>query len=222
VYDNLNLFAQMPHQMEVFDEGYSEQISDYADSGLMERMMTPAGFQLAKLIDPYTYLSRISVPKLIINGSNDPYWATDALNLYWADLSSPKNVLYAPNQQHSIFDPERIDSVMIEFAVCTDMCQPLPSLSFGYFGSGLQGAFSLEADAEMISAECWIARSPTKDFRLRIWGSAAAKRVSSTEHVCSIEPPRSGYAALFGEAQFAGKTGPFKISTPITIVSAEQ
>src|SRR5579871_4435224 len=54
VYDNLNLLAQMPHQVEVCDT-YSEQISDYTKSGLIDRMRTLEGVQLAFAIDPYTY-----------------------------------------------------------------------------------------------------------------------------------------------------------------------
>ncbi len=70
VYDNLNLLAQMPHQREVTG-GYSASIHDYTELDLQARMATPEGAQLAQMVDPYTYLDRLTLPKLIINGAND-------------------------------------------------------------------------------------------------------------------------------------------------------
>ena len=33
------------------------------------------------------------MPKLIVVGSNDPYWASDATELYWPDHPNPKQLL---------------------------------------------------------------------------------------------------------------------------------
>ncbi len=41
------------------------------------------------------------MPILIINGANDPYWATDAARFYFDDLPSKnKYALYVPNGGH--------------------------------------------------------------------------------------------------------------------------
>ena len=101
VYDNLNTAAQLPHQKEVWGD-YSSMIADYTRNNLPEKMRTPRGIELTKLIDPYYYRARLTMPKLIVNATNDPYWTTDALNLYWNDLPGPKNVYYAPNVGHTM------------------------------------------------------------------------------------------------------------------------
>lgn len=222
VYDNLNLFAQMPHQMAVFDT-YSEQISDYSESGLMDRMVTPAGFQLARIIDPYTYRERIHVPKLIINGANDPYWATDAINLYWDNLVGTKSVLYAPNQQHSIHDPGRLDSTLIEFLLRISSGRILPQVSQTYDESGgvieVASTVDVGSNDAPIAACLWIASSLTLDFRLSTWSEQEMPRVSATRFTSSIERRKGRNLAVFGEVRFKGRSGTFTVSTPIKVLS---
>jgi len=95
VYDNLNLFAQMPHQVKVW-EGYSEMIEEYTEHRLQDKMRTPRGHEIALTIDPYTYRQRLTLPKLLIQSLNDRYWATDALNLYWTTSAATSTCSMRP------------------------------------------------------------------------------------------------------------------------------
>ena len=97
----LNLGPQGPNQLKVWGQ-YSEQIHDYVERGLMETVATPAGTNLWKMVDPFTYRDRLSKPKLLINGTNDRYWTLDALDLYWNELKGPKYLIELPNAGHDL------------------------------------------------------------------------------------------------------------------------
>ncbi len=101
VIPTLNMKAQSQHQLDVWGK-YSEQIEDYTRRGLTEQFDTPVGRQLWKLVDPYTYLDRIKIPVLQINGTNDRYWTLDSMNLFWDDIHAPKYVVYLPNAGHGL------------------------------------------------------------------------------------------------------------------------
>ena len=58
--------------------------------------------KLWQMIDPWVYREKLTLPKMIINGANDPYWPLDALNSYWDDLKGEKWVLYVPNAGHDL------------------------------------------------------------------------------------------------------------------------
>ncbi len=81
VYDNLNMAAQMDQQREVYG-AYSEQIDDYTEYGLQDRLQSPEGAVLGSIVDPYTYRQHVTEPVLILAGANDPYWTSSRLQLY--------------------------------------------------------------------------------------------------------------------------------------------
>src|SRR2546430_657604 len=66
VYDNLDLQAQMPHQLQTWGQ-YSEQIQDYTRRGIQAKMGTTEGRRLTAMVDPYTFRRSLAMPKLIVN-----------------------------------------------------------------------------------------------------------------------------------------------------------
>ena len=47
------------------------------------KLQSDEGQSLVAIVDPYQYREKLNQPKLVILGTNDPYWPVDALNLYW-------------------------------------------------------------------------------------------------------------------------------------------
>ena len=101
VIDTLNFAKQMPLQLESFGKP-SEQIKDYTDLDLPKRMQSEEGKRLVQLIDPYAYLDKLTMPKLIVLGTNDRYWPVDAVKMYFGDLKGEKFIHEVPNAGHGL------------------------------------------------------------------------------------------------------------------------
>ena len=105
VIDMLNIPAQIPNQLKQWGQ-FSIQIVDYTRRGLVQpENQTDRHARLWEMVDPYSYRDRLKIPKLIILGTNDPYWTLNALDLYWHGLTGIKHVLYVPNAGHSLDTP---------------------------------------------------------------------------------------------------------------------
>ena len=68
VIDTLNMEAQLQHALDVWGKP-SEQIHDYTERGLTKKFTDPLGRSLWLSVDPYSYRDRLTMPKLIINGT---------------------------------------------------------------------------------------------------------------------------------------------------------
>ena len=65
-------------------------------------MDEPAMVRLREWVDPYAYRQRYTMPKLILTGTNDPYWTVDAMRHYFSDLPGVKLIFQTPNAGHDL------------------------------------------------------------------------------------------------------------------------
>lgn len=216
VIDILNVRAQVRHQLASYGKP-SEQIGDYTSAGLLEILDDDKATRLLELEDPYSYRERITMPKLIILGTNDRYWTQDALNLYWDGLVGPKWVAYIPNSGHGLEDRGRVLNVLTAFVRSIAERKPFPNLKWTYSETDKGVKLTVESDQPAKEARLFYVTAPTRDFRDQKW---AYKAMSGSEHkfTAEYETPASGYAAVYGELVFERNGRTFTLTTQIRIL----
>lgn len=217
VIDMLNIEQQTKHQVATWGD-YSYKIGDYTQRGLQQQMTTPAGKSLQKIVDPYCYRQWLTQPKLIMLGTNDHYWPLDALNLYWDQLEGDKYILYVPNNGHGLNDLPRILGTLNALHQHAANGKPLPSLSWQFNGGAEQVTLQVQSDKRPSTVGAWVATAPTRDFRQAQW-KAVTMTTNGKGHSFDLPLPESGYAALFGEAEYDDGGFPYYLSTNVRIVS---
>jgi PhoPQ-activated pathogenicity-related protein len=210
VIDTLNFQKQMDYQLETWGK-YSEQIHDYESKGLIRRMRDEQTDPLWQWLDPHTYRARLTLPKLIINGTNDRYWTVDALNNYWDDLAGPKFVHYVPNAGHNLRNPhggrEAALATLAAFFDHVVAKRPLPALDWKHADGDGGFRLTMTSQPQPLSVRLWTAGSSTKDFRDSQWESQTLTATPSGEFVGKLSKPAGGHVALFGDAQFRTPSG---------------
>jgi PhoPQ-activated pathogenicity-related protein len=227
VIDTLNMRKQIPHQKESFGE-YSDQIKDYTQKGLVPIPDTPEANKLWAMIDPWVYRDRLKLPKLMLNGNNDPYWTADSLNLYWDDLPGEKWVTYVPNAGHNLqqkkadgtADLSRAINSLAAFARSQIHDKPLPKLVWKHTDGNPSAKLTIDADRRPQAARLWIAQAPSRDFRLATW-SPRNMTVTGTTATGEVELPASGYVAFYGELEYAEEGLVYQLSSQIRILKAK-
>lgn len=211
VYDNLNISAQLKHQIELWGE-YSYKISDYTSRGLMELLDTPAAKSLITLVDPYCYREKLIMPKLIINATNDKYWTFDALNLYYKDLPGENYIFYLPNASHGLEDVSKVLKNIVAFFFYIRGEIDFPKITWNFKEIDNSIKFTFSSNISPYEVRIWSANSESKNFSDSLW---TYKKVIShnDSYITDLKKPSSGYIALFGEAVYKIKGKEFYLST---------
>jgi PhoPQ-activated pathogenicity-related protein len=221
VIDTLNMKAQKTHSLEVWGK-FSEQIDDYTSRGLTDKFDDPDGAKLWKMVDPYSYCDRLTIPKFLIFGTNDRYWTLDALNIYWNDLKGPKSFVYLPNAGHNLaVNRDYALNGIGTFFRCNVSGRPWPALSWQHSDGG-DGklVLTVKSTPEPKSAKLWVATSETRDFRDAVWESTPMT-VNGQVAVGDVARPAMGFIALLGDIEYAVDGIPFHLSTQIRQTGAK-
>jgi PhoPQ-activated pathogenicity-related protein len=227
VIDTLNMPQQMKNQVNAFGKP-SEMIKDYTERKLVPIPDTTEAKKLWLMIDPWVYREKLTIPKMIINGANDPYWPLDALNSYWDDLKGGKWILYVPNAGHDLREldkdgkkellPMRAVNTLSAFARCMIFDKPMPGLT--WVCNEKEGVCRLEVTqngAKPTAVRVWKAEAPTRDFRKARWAEDAGAKLPA-----EVTAPEKGFRAFFAETEYDLDGLKFTLTTQLRILEAKK
>ena len=228
VIDTLNFPVQMKNQVAAFGKP-SEMIADYTRAKLVPIPDTTEAKKLWQMIDPFVYRETLTLPKMIINGTNDPYWPQDALNSYWDDLPGDKRVCYVPNAGHGLTEvdeksgkpeliPMRAINTLSAFCAGVIFDKKLPTLTWTW--DDKVPTHTVTPTGTVSAVRAWTADAATRDFRQSRWKAEALKADGDV----SVSPalPAKGFRASMVEVEFKTDNGPLHLSTQIRILEAKK
>ena len=192
VFDNLNFPQQFEHQIQMYGQ-YSQMLKPYTSRGLAEMISSKTGQELLNAVDPYSYKDRLTMPKLIINATNDQYWTVDSAALYFNDLKGQNFILYVPNNNHGIKNiPYVLDNTSSFLKLV--IAGKLPRVVWSSEESGI----TVSQSEGLKEVYMWRAMSDTTDFRKSIWVRIPQNPTGGFYHV-DPEPPSGKHIAYYLE-----------------------
>ena len=211
VIDVLNFDPQMKHQRESYGK-LSEQIGDYDKLNLPDKLKTENGKKLNDLVDPYSYRKDIKIPKLILLGTNDPYWTVDASSIYFNNLVGSRHLYYEPNAGHGL--GAGIYPTLLAFFHASMAGKTLPRLTWE---KKADGTISASWDDKFATATLWEAKSDTRDFRKAKWTPSPLEADGKVD--AKVAEPKQGWSAFYVEVKFpSAGIGPFSVCTEMSVL----
>ena len=206
VIDTLRFEKQMPYQLESWGK-YSEQIEDYTRLGLQEKLAGDEGKVLNGIVDPYSYVDSLIMPKLLFMGTNDPYWVVDAVKFYYDDLKGDKSIHYVANAGHGLRDGDEAVKNLAAFFATIATGRKDPTLQWKASKEGEKVKIHVTANTDAVAGRIWTTSQADRDFRDAQWGNKPVDSEDPREATIEIPLPKEGYAAFYLEAFFPNPLG---------------
>jgi PhoPQ-activated pathogenicity-related protein len=217
VYNNLNIVEQIKNQNKIWG-GSSPMAAPYAEIGLFDLALKDEGKEVVAAIDPYSMRERLTVPKLIVNASNDEFWAHNSSKFYFDQLPGAKRIFTIPNAPH-VLGPSATTAAGSAAAWSRLILsgQKVPNVSLKVEQTGNDWNFeATPLDAAPTIVRLWFANAPKEDFRKSRWKSVELEPRDGAykANIDANELFKNGNnAAAFAEIEIAAEPLPLKVSS---------
>ena len=218
VIDVLNVQESMRHHYAAYGF-WAPSVGDYVEHKIFQRLGTPEMAELQRLVDPFFYRDRLTMPKFILNASGDQFFLPDSSQFYFADLKGDKYLRYVPNADHSLGDTDAVESLLAFYLTVLHKKQR-PQIDWSFEEDGSIRVVSKVAPAQVL---LWQATNPqARDFRVESLGKKYTSSVLQTQedgvYVGRVAPAK-GWTAFFVELTYdIGEKVPFKLTTAVRVV----
>ncbi|MCG3160006.1 MAG: hypothetical protein JMDDDDMK_01038 [Acidobacteria bacterium] len=220
VIDMLNVIPSFQHHFAVYGY-YAPAVGDYEEMGIMSQQNSPRYRELMKLVEPYEYRQRLTMPKFIINATGDQFFLPDSWRFYFNDLQGVKYLRYVPNADHSL----RGSDAWMTLLACYSAILTNAALPQFDWKIEKNGGIRVETRTKPTEVKLWQASNPgARDFRLTSigpkWKSSPLTDQGNGVYVAKVAPPKRGYTAYMVELTFPSgqPLAPFKFTTGVKVI----
>ncbi len=207
VIDMLNMPATLNYQFTTYGE-YSIEIEDYVKLGIPQGTDTEDGKAITAMIDPYSYRNKLTVPKMIFIGTNDPYWTVDAIKHYYDQIPGKNMIHYVPNVGHNLGGGKQAFEGLSAFFANTIMNKEYPVCTWNMVETKISADLTVDANTtDLVEATLWSTTSSDKDFRNNLWLSRNIKLKDLPQIKVSQAYPNKGFQAFYVDLKYKDPTG---------------
>lgn len=218
VIDLLNVIPSFKHHWQAYGF-WAPAVKDYVEADLMGEMNNPRYHELMRLVEPYSYRERYTMPKFLINSAGDQFFLPDSWQFYWNDLIGEKHIRYVPNSDHSLRGTDSRESLAAFFdAVVKGKARPRYDWKVEKNGEIHVKVTDIPKEVKL-----WQATNPEKrDFRLEsikaAYSATPLQAVNRNEYVGKVAKPEKGWTAYFVELTYdLGGKYPMKVTSGVHV-----
>jgi len=202
VIDVLNMPVNIDYQKKTWGD-YSIEIEDYVKLGIAQDLGSVSGRELVTMIDPYSYRSTLTMPKMIFMGTNDPYWPVDAVKNYIDSIPGENHICYTPNAAHNLGDKVIAFTTLSAFFGTTISDGEYEACDYTVMEENGKITLKVKSTPDVLEgAFLWSADSRDRDFRDETWSDIKLDPAVKSEINAEIKIPDSGYIAFYVDLQY--------------------
>lgn len=223
VIDMINMPKSISYHLEAWEE-YSPQIKDYVELGVAQDVDTEEGKDIVAMVDPFSYRDKLTMPKLIFNGTNDEYWPVDVIKLYYYDLPGENYLHYVPNAGHSLGDKRQAINALNSFFAETLLDEEYTQCSWEVEEDGSEVIVTIDVSAEELAGvQLWSAYSDDRDFRDNKFDTQVLDIIPTDKITVRVNYPDSGYRAFYIDLLYPNPYGEiYSKSTRVFVIDSDK
>jgi len=214
VIDVLNVESSFNHHWRCYG-AWSPAINDYINEGIMDWTGSKEYARLLELVEPYSFIDQLTLPKFLINATGDEFFITDSWQFYWDDLVGDKYIQYVPNANHGLNGTYNLGSLVAFYnAVITESA--IPKVDWSVSADSIYLEVLSDVDYKVTKWEA--VNENARDFRVpvigKVWKDSELSKTSNNQYAIHFPAPESGYKAGMLEIVFdSGTEVPFTFTT---------
>lgn len=207
VIDMLNMPKSISYHVEAWG-GYSIQIQDYVELEIAQDVNTPDGQEIVTMVDPFSYRKKLTMPKLIFNGTNDEYWPADVIKHYINEIPGENYLHYVPNAGHGLGDKKQAIQALSSFFAETLHNKKYPECSWSLEENGQEIVVKIDvSEDELTGVLLWTCNSEDRDFRDNEFVSQAIPTEAEDQISIKVNYPESGFRAFYIDLLYPDPNG---------------
>jgi len=233
----LNIVPNMNHHYQAYG-GWSFALSDYLDMHLMRYLNSPLFVTMADIIDPWSYLERLTMPKLVLMAGGDEFFLPDSPQFFFHSLPGENHLFLIPDAEHSLATAlADVGSVISAFHYMVVHNIPRPTYSWKMMKSNTTASTTVTVTGTSPDwVTMWYAHtlsSTLRDFRLVIcdqipqclnpviWWPQPLLPTAPNTWTATMDRPKKGWGGFLIElGWYIGKdrSRTLKVTTEVNIV----